>query len=167
MLLWRKMWNPKWRPRNGCDGRLKAKNLITTIQVILCCLHVSLGFGTKFTWIVVIKNLAFSLPSQQFLAATLGFTSFFTTAFLHFFIAGLFWIRFHFFLQLHAVKLVDYMLVVICLILYREQFEEFYVHTCILKFVYKIPSWSLYWMTLNLPCNCWMMVNLSTWWLLI
>jgi len=38
-------------PRNGCDGK------ILTIQVNLCCLlHISLGFGTKFTWIVVIKN---------------------------------------------------------------------------------------------------------------
>ena len=27
--------NPRWQPRNGCDGRLMAKILITTIQVNL------------------------------------------------------------------------------------------------------------------------------------
>jgi len=31
-----KMGKPKWRPRNGYDGRLKAKILITRIQVNLC-----------------------------------------------------------------------------------------------------------------------------------
>jgi len=32
------------------DGKLMAKILITTIQVNLCCLlHISLGFGIKFT----------------------------------------------------------------------------------------------------------------------
>jgi len=36
--------------RNGCDGRLLAKILITTIQANLCCLlYISLGFSTKFT----------------------------------------------------------------------------------------------------------------------
>ena len=37
--------NPRWWPRNGCDGRLMVKNLITTIQVNL----VPLGLGPKFT----------------------------------------------------------------------------------------------------------------------
>jgi len=70
----KKMWNPRWWPRNGCDGRLMTKFLITTIQVNFCCLlHVSLGFGTKFTWIVVIKNFAISLPPQPFLGRHLGF----------------------------------------------------------------------------------------------
>jgi len=80
----KKMWNPRWRPRNGCDGRLMAKYLIKTIQVNLCCLlHVSLKFGTKFTWIVVIKNFAISLlPSQPFLGHHLGFHILFTIAFL-------------------------------------------------------------------------------------
>ena len=33
----------EWRPRNGCDGRIIVKILITTIQANLCCLlHVSL-----------------------------------------------------------------------------------------------------------------------------
>ena len=35
--------NPRWRPRNGCDGRLMVKFL--TIQVNL----VLLGIGTKLT----------------------------------------------------------------------------------------------------------------------
>jgi len=46
----KKMWNPRWQPRNGCDGRLIGKILLTTIQANFCCLlHVSLQFGTKFT----------------------------------------------------------------------------------------------------------------------
>ena len=61
-------------------------------------LHVSLWFGTKFTWIVVIKIYAISLPSQPFLAVTLDFTSFFTITFLgaapFFYSWGGFWIRF-------------------------------------------------------------------------
>jgi len=70
--------NPRWRSRNGCDGRLIAKNLIVTIQVNLCCLlHVSVWLGTKFTWIVAIKILAISLPSQPFLGRHLRFHIFF------------------------------------------------------------------------------------------
>jgi len=72
--LWKKMWNPRWRPRNSCDGRLMEKILI---MWIFCLLHVSLGFGTKFTWIVVIKHFTISLPSQPFLGRHLGFHIFF------------------------------------------------------------------------------------------
>ena len=58
----------------GCDSRLMAKILIATIQVNLCCLlYISLGFGTKFTWIVIIKIFAINLPSQPFLGHHLGF----------------------------------------------------------------------------------------------
>ena len=40
----------------------------------LCCLlQVSLGFGTKFTWIVIIKIFAINLPSQPFLGCHLWF----------------------------------------------------------------------------------------------
>ena len=39
----KKMSNPRWRPRNGCDGRLMVKILIMTIQVNL----VPLDLGTK------------------------------------------------------------------------------------------------------------------------
>ena len=45
MAMVKKMGNPRWRPRNGCDGRLMVEILITTIQVNL----VPLGLGTKFT----------------------------------------------------------------------------------------------------------------------
>ena len=31
----KKMGNQRWQPRNGCDGRLIARILITTIQVNL------------------------------------------------------------------------------------------------------------------------------------
>jgi len=75
--LWKKMWNPRWprwQPRNGCDGKLMEKFLITTIQVNLCCLlHVSLGFGTKFTRIVVIKILPLTYHHSHFLATALDF----------------------------------------------------------------------------------------------
>jgi len=98
-----KMWNPRWRPRYGCDGKLIAKTLIMTIQVLLCyLLHASLGFGTKFTWIVIIKIFAIILLSQPFLGCHLGFHIFFSqwpswgrTFFLQ---LDCFWIRFHFFL---------------------------------------------------------------------
>jgi len=119
MLLWKKMWNPKWAVM---AGGLKAKILIPTIQVNLCCLlHISLWFGTKFIWIVVIKFFAISLPSQPFLSRHFGFHIFFTSSFLrasHFFYncMGCFWIRFHFVLLFQIINLADYMLVIICLI---------------------------------------------------
>jgi len=91
----KKIWNPKWWPRNGCDNRLKAKNLIMTIQVNLCRLiHISLRFSTKFTWIVFIKMFAFNLLSQPFLDCHFGFHIFFHNRILGghtLFIAGLFW----------------------------------------------------------------------------
>jgi len=55
--------------------------LITTIKVNLCCLlHISLGFGTKFT--LLLKNFPLAYHHSHFLATTLDFTSFFTMAFL-------------------------------------------------------------------------------------
>jgi len=66
------------------DGKLMEKFLIMTIHMNLCCLlHISLGFGTKFTWIVISKIFAISLPSNHFLAATLAF---FTMGATHFFL---------------------------------------------------------------------------------
>ena len=57
--------------RNGCNGVLITKILIITIQVNLCCLlHASLGFGTKFTWIIVIKFLLLIYHRSHFLATT-------------------------------------------------------------------------------------------------
>jgi len=89
MLLWKKTWNSKWRPRNGCDSGLKAKNLITTIQVNLAPKRSETWRKQhKFTWIVVIKFFAFSPLSQPFLGCHFGFHIFFQTAFLgaaHFF----------------------------------------------------------------------------------
>ena len=85
MKAWKKLWNPKWRPRSGCDSRIMAKFLITAIQANLCCLlQTSLGIGTKFTWIIVIKNFAIILPSQPLLDHHLGFYNFFhAVIFLH------------------------------------------------------------------------------------
>ena len=78
LILWKKMWKKKWRPIIGCDGRLMIKILMTTIKVNLCCLlHISLGLGTKFTWIVIIKKkLPLANYHNHFLATTLDFTSF-------------------------------------------------------------------------------------------
>ena len=74
----KKIWNQRWRPRNGCDNSSMAKFLITTIQVNLCVLlQVSLGLSTKFNWIVVIKIFAIELLSQPFLGCHLWFHVFF------------------------------------------------------------------------------------------
>ena len=80
-------------PRNGCDGRLMVKILITTIHVNLC-------FAPNSPELSLLKFLPLTYHHSHFLAATLDFTSFFTTAFLGavpFFTAWLFLIRYHFF----------------------------------------------------------------------
>jgi len=93
--LWKKMWNPRWQPRNGCDGRLMANFLIMKIQVNLVLNPVEKA-QHKFTWIVFIKNFAISLP-QPFLGCHLRFPIFFQNGLFGvapFLTAGLFWIRF-------------------------------------------------------------------------
>ena len=55
------------------------------------CMLPSLGWGTKLTWIVVIKNNAISLPSQPFLDHHLGFHNGGHTLFLQ---PGCFWLNF-------------------------------------------------------------------------
>jgi len=97
-LIVKKMWNPRWWPRNGCDGKLMVKFLTTTIQVNLASIP-SETWRKQYhiTWIVVIKNFAISLPSQPFLGRHLGFYIFFHNGLFeaaHFFTAGLFWIRY-------------------------------------------------------------------------
>jgi len=81
--LLKKMWNPRWRPRNGCDGRLMAKFLITTIQVNL----VPNPSETRRRQhnspeLLLLKILPLAYHHSHFLAATLDFTSFSTMAFL-------------------------------------------------------------------------------------
>jgi len=95
MLWWKKMWNPNWRPRNGCDCRFKAKILIMTIHAAFSMLYYNSAH--KFTWIVIIKILPLAYHHSHFLATTLVSTTAFLRA-AHFFTAGLFGIRFHFFL---------------------------------------------------------------------
>ena len=83
MLLCKKMWNPKWRPRNDCDGRLNAKILIMIIQVNLVLNHSEMWRRQhRFTWIVVIKIFVFSLPSQPLLGCHFGFHIFFHNSIL-------------------------------------------------------------------------------------
>ena len=83
-----KMQNPRWRPRNGCDGRLIAKILITTIH--WCRIPVKPGKGnTYFPKLLLLKFLLLTYHHSHFLAATLDFASFFIMAFLgaaHFFL---------------------------------------------------------------------------------
>ena len=44
----KKMWNPRWQPRNGCDGRLIAKILIMTIQVNLCTIWHQIHLNCRY-----------------------------------------------------------------------------------------------------------------------
>ena len=77
------------------------KILLTTIQVNFVPRPNSPGLS-------LIKFLPLTYHHSHFLAATLDFTSFFTTAFLGaapFFTAWLFLIRYHFFLYLYIPKL--------------------------------------------------------------
>jgi len=72
------MWNPRWRPRNGCGGRLIAKILLTIIQANLL---VKRGVG-NLPELSLLKFLLLTYHHNHFLAATLDFTFFFTMAFL-------------------------------------------------------------------------------------
>jgi len=64
---WKKWWNQRWQPRSGCDGRIRAKFLITTIQ---CCL-------LQAPELLLLKFFHF-LPyaSQPLLGCHLGFRHF-------------------------------------------------------------------------------------------
>ena len=61
----KKLWNQRWQPTSGCDGRVMAKCLITTIQVNMVPIPSEAWRRQhKFAWIAVIKNFAIILPSQ-------------------------------------------------------------------------------------------------------
>ena len=75
------MWNPRWQPRNGCDGRLVAKILITTIQVNLVS-NPNGGGNANSPELLYLKFLPLTYHHSHFLAATLDFISFFILAFL-------------------------------------------------------------------------------------
>ena len=85
------MLNPRWQPRNGCDGRLMVKILIMTIQVNNFNNDNSGEFcaaSQNSPELSLLKFLPLTYHHSHFLAATLDFTSFFTIAFLraaHFF----------------------------------------------------------------------------------
>ena len=97
MLGWKRCEIKGSGQENGCDNSLMAKTLIAAIQMNLCVLlQVSLGLGTKFTRIVIIKiwgghtnspelSLLKFLPlnyyHSHFLATTFDFKSFFTLEF--------------------------------------------------------------------------------------
>ena len=79
---WKKLWNQRWRPRSGCDGRIMAKFLIITIQVNLVPIPSEAGRRQhKFAWIVIIKNFAIILASQPLLGHQLWFHNFFHAVF--------------------------------------------------------------------------------------
>ena len=74
----KKLWNPSWRPRNGCDGRLMEQILIAIIQVNLVPNTSEAGRRQhKLIWIIAIKICAINLPSQPFLGCQLWFHNFF------------------------------------------------------------------------------------------
>ena len=104
MLGWKKMWNQTWRPRNSCDNGSMAKILIAKIQVNLCVLlQVSLGLGTKFTWIAIIKIFVIELSPQPFLGCHVWFHIFYHSSCTLFSQFGCFCIRrYHFFLYWHS-----------------------------------------------------------------
>ena len=72
-----------------------------------CLIPASLGFSTKFTWIIVIKNFATSLyHHRQFLAAPLISPTFFTLAIFNrviLFSVGLFLSRYYRFCNLASI----------------------------------------------------------------
>ena len=79
---WKKMWNQRWQPRNGCDNNSMAKILITTIEVNLVPSPSETWRRThKFTWIFVIRFFPLNYYRCHFLAATFIFTSFLTQVF--------------------------------------------------------------------------------------
>jgi len=81
-LLWKKIRNPRWQPRNGCDGRLIAKILRTTIQV-------NLVPNPSEAWIVIIKFC------YKLTITWLPWISYLFSQRLHTFLQlGCFWIRF-------------------------------------------------------------------------
>ena len=163
------MWNPRWWARNGCDGRLMAKILITTIQVNLCCLlHVSLELGTILIWIFIIKIFVISLQSQPFLGHHLGFHIFFHNSFLGgctFVQLGCFWLDFIFVnAYCEAGDKLLLLNVVICLLYIGSSMECFfiYVHAIIflcLKFM-RIFLMLMYANMLSSQLLCWMTYHL-------
>ena len=115
------MRNPRWRPRNGCDGRLMVKISITTIQVNLVLLgnspelllfkflplptitaisvttiQVNLVLFGNSPELLLFKFLPLTYYHSHFLAATLDFAFFhhsLSEGLTPFFTAWLFWIR--------------------------------------------------------------------------
>jgi len=63
----------RWKPRNGCDSRSMTKYNNENSGYLISA---SLGIGTKFTWIIVVKIFVTDLPSQPFLGHHLHFTAF-------------------------------------------------------------------------------------------
>jgi len=64
----KKVMNSKGQPRSGCDGRIMAKFLITTIQANFCCLlQASLGIGTE---LLLLKILPLSYHHSHFWTTT-------------------------------------------------------------------------------------------------
>ena len=70
-LLWKKMWNTKWQPRNGCDGRLKAKifNNNNSSEFVY-------DLAPNLPKLSMSNFLPLAHHHSHFLATTLDFTSF-------------------------------------------------------------------------------------------
>ena len=74
----KKLWNPRWWPRSGCNGRIMAKILITTMVNVV---PIPWRRQHKFVWIFAIKILPLSYHHNHFWAATLDCTTFFMLCF--------------------------------------------------------------------------------------
>ena len=82
-LLSKKMWIPRWWPRNSRVGRPIAKILIIRIQEIrVPNPRETCKRWHKLTWIFMIKIFTISLPLLPFLGCHLVFHIFFSTVFL-------------------------------------------------------------------------------------
>ena len=77
----KKLWNQRWRPRSGCDGRILAKFLIIAIQLNL--VPIPRGANTNLPELLLLKILPLSYHHSLFWATTFDFTTFFILPFLH------------------------------------------------------------------------------------
>ena len=80
-----KVMKSRWRPRNGCDDRSMAKFLNNNNSGEFCAdsYIMKLGWGHKWTWIVVIKIFCHRSTITAISWLPIGFHNFFTLAILY------------------------------------------------------------------------------------
>ena len=135
-------------PQKGCSEKRCANTYdkMYNNNNLWCSFHISLGFGTKFTWI---RTFAISLPSHNhFLAAILDFTSLFTSLF-----------------EVHAIlyKSSSRGLKVDTIAKLSTGCFSFQLTFALDDFQ---PIWILHWMTLN-PAKLWIGWNWTVYWMTV